>query len=104
MSIRAVIFDFDDTLVVEKASAEAAFLAACELARDKYGLDPQTLHETVRRTAHALWYASDMHPYCKEIGISSWEGLWAGFQGDEANLKNLRKFAPVYRIRAGSMP
>ena len=100
MSIRAVIFDLDDTLVVEKASAEAAFLAACELARDKYDIDPQGLHEAVRRTAGELWYASDTHPYCKEIGISSWEGLWAGFGGDEANLKALRKFAPVYRIQS----
>ena len=100
MSIRAVIFDLDDTLVVEKASAEAAFLAACEVARDKYGIDPQALHEAVRGTAGELWYASDTHPYCKEIGISSWEGLWAGFDGDEANLKALRKFAPVYRIQS----
>ena len=100
MSIRAVIFDLDDTLVVEKASAEAAFLAACELARDKYGLCPRALHEAVRRTCRELWYASDMHPYCKEIGISSWEGMWARFDGDEANLKALRKFAPVYRIQS----
>ena len=100
MSIRAVIFDLDDTLVVEKASAEAAFGAACELARVKYGIDPKALHEAVRGTASELWYASDMHPYCKEIGISSWEGLWARFDGDDPNLKNLRKFAPVYRIQS----
>lgn len=100
MNIRAVIFDLDDTVVVEKASAEAAFLAACELARSEYGLDPKALHETVRRTCRELWHASSTHPYCKEIGISSWEGMWARFDGDDPNLKNLRKFAPVYRIQS----
>ncbi len=49
MTIKAVLFDLDDTLLVEMASAEEAFVETCKLARDRYGLDPIELHQTLRR-------------------------------------------------------
>jgi putative hydrolase of the HAD superfamily len=97
MGIEAVILDLDDTLVVEQASASAAFLAACTLASDKYGVEADKLHQMVRQKARELWHASPARAYCVSIGISSWEGLWAGFQGDDPNLNILRKWAPGYR-------
>lgn len=93
----ALIFDLDDTLVVEEASAEAAFLQTCELARQRYGLDPAALHATLRQTCRSIWHDSPARPYCVEIGISSWEGLWARFVGEDENLKVLRAWAPTYR-------
>jgi FMN phosphatase YigB (HAD superfamily) len=44
MAIRSILFDLDDTLVIEYASADAAFLATCERAHKKYGIDPKALH------------------------------------------------------------
>ena len=44
MAITHVLFDLDDTLVAEESSAEAAFLATCEHARERYGVEPQALH------------------------------------------------------------
>ena len=102
MTIKAIIFDLDDTLVVEVASANAAFNLACKLAFEKYGIDPDKFHQTIRKTARTLWYASPSHPYCKEIGISSWEGLWARFRGDNPNLIALRKWSPTYRLQSWS--
>jgi putative hydrolase of the HAD superfamily len=99
-SIHALIFDLDDTLVVEEASAEAAFIESGELARDRYGLDPRELHTTLRRICRELWYAFPSHPYCKRIGISSWEGLWAEFTGPDPELKALRNWAPTYRCKS----
>ncbi len=97
MPIEALLFDFDDTLVVEEASAEEAFLEACELAREKYGIDPAALHESLRRCARHIWKASPTHPYCRTVGIASWEGLWARFIGDDPNIEALREWAPEYR-------
>ena len=34
--VKALVFDLDDTLVVEKASAATAFAATCELAAKRY--------------------------------------------------------------------
>lgn len=96
-TIEALVFDLDDTLVVEERSAEAAFLGACELAQRRHGLDPRTLHATLRRTCRELWHASPAHGYCREVGISSWEGLWAELTGTDPNLRTLRNWSPAYR-------
>ena len=102
MPTEAVIFDLDDTLVVEVASADAAFRATCAVAHEKYGIDPKELHQTVRLKARELWYASPARAYCVDIGISSWEGLWARFLGDDPNLETLRAWAPTYRLESWS--
>ena len=97
MATEAVLFDLDDTLLVEVASAEAAFLATCALAEQRFGIDPGQLHHTVREKARHLWHASPTHAYCRAIGISSWEGLWARFLGSGPNLEALRVWSPTYR-------
>ena len=100
MAIRSILFDLDDTLVVEEASADAAFLATCERVHEKHGIDPEGLHQSVRYHARELWRASATITYCRAIGISSWEGLWARFLGDDPNLKKLHAWAPTYRCEA----
>lgn len=100
MAIKCILFDLDDTLVVEGASADAAFLAACEHAHEKYGIDPEVLNQSVRYYARESWRASTTITYCRAIGISSWEGLWARFLGRDPNLKRLRAWATTYRCEA----
>ena len=97
MAIRSILFDLDDTLVVERAAADAAFLATCARVHEKHDIDPEALHQTVRYQARELWRASATITYCRTIGISSWEGLWARFLGSDSNLKRLRAWAPTYR-------
>ena len=97
MAIRNIFFDLDDTLVIEEGSADAAFLATCEQAHGKYGIDPKALRQSVRYHARELWRGSETITYCRAIGISSWEGLWARFLGSDPNLKRLRAWAPTYR-------
>ncbi len=97
MTINTIIFDLDDTLLVEVASAEAAFLTTCELVRTKYGLDPATFHRTLRQEAKALWYASPERAIIERISVSHWEGLWARFEGDEPAITRLRDWAVTYR-------
>ena len=100
MAIKSILFDLDDTLVVEGAAADAAFLATCERAHEKHGIDPEALHQAVRYHARELWRASTTITYCRTIGISSWEGLWARFLGSDPNLKRLRTWASTYRREA----
>jgi putative hydrolase of the HAD superfamily len=98
--IHALIFDLDDTLVVEEVSAEEAFVETGRLAQAKYGLDPHQLHTTLRKCCRELWYAFPSHPYCKRVGISSWEGLWSEFTGSDPRLRELRDWAPEYRFES----
>lgn len=98
--IKAVIFDLDDTLVVEEPAAVAAFMEVCTQAEQSCGVEADKLCSTVRETARSLWRQSPARPYCIEIGISSWEGLWAQFAGDDPNLRVLREWAPHYRVKS----
>ena len=96
--MRTLIFDLDDTLVVEKASAAAAFVETCQLAASRYGLDPETLHQSVRQACRDLWhYESPARTYAVDVGISSWEALWSRFDGDNEHLAAFRDWAPYYR-------
>jgi putative hydrolase of the HAD superfamily len=94
---RALLFDLDETLIVEEPAAVAAFRATAEHAGGLHELDVETLALAARAHARVLWHASPTHPYCARIGISSWEGLWCRFEGDEAPLRRLRQWAPAYR-------
>ncbi len=102
MAIKAVLFDLDETLLMEDASVEAAFHATCAGASERYRIDPKELTQTVRRHARELWRALPTADYCQAMGIASWEGLSASFMGDDTNLKTLYTLAPSYRREAWS--
>lgn len=98
-NMEAIVFDMDDTLVIEEASAADAFLETCRLAEERFGINTEELHATIRETCRKLWHESPARAYCLEIGISSWEGLWARFEGDDdPNLRILREWGPSYRL------
>lgn len=90
----ALLFDLDETLVLEEPAAVAAFEATALTAPD---VDAARLAVAARSHARKLWYAAPTHPYCKAIGISSWEGLWCRFEGDDEPVAALRAWAPIYR-------
>ena len=93
-----ILFDLDDTIMVEKASAEAAFIEVSKYAQKKYDINPEKFHESVRKNARKLWYELPAHPYCKKIGISSWEGLWANFVGDNEMIQLLASYKNFYQF------
>jgi putative hydrolase of the HAD superfamily len=53
-----------------------------------------------REPARELWRAAPSYPYCLRVGISSWEGLWCRFEGDDPTVRALRSWAPTYRQRS----
>jgi putative hydrolase of the HAD superfamily len=97
MPIAAILFDLDETLMPDESVVEEAFLVTCQLARERHGIDPRLLQQSVREHARRLWYESPTIGYCLAIGISSWEGLWGRFDGADPGLAALREWAPTYR-------
>lgn len=101
MTIKAIIFDFDDTLAIERASAEEAMMITCKKVRQKYDVEPQELYGNIWEKARQLWHNnSPVRKYCVDVAISSWEGLWGRFDGEDENLKILRSWTPTYRKQA----
>jgi len=96
--IRAVLLDLDETLIHERATTAAALLATLADACAHRGWDAAALGREVLAAARDLWQAGPHLAYCRRIGISSWEGLWATFAvGDDPDTTGLRGWAPAYR-------
>jgi putative hydrolase of the HAD superfamily len=100
MAIRAIIFDLDDTLVVDEAAAQNALRATCVTATQWYGIDPDSLYSAVRARARALWRSSPLVADSPVIAMSSWEALRSDFPGDDALMTGLREWAPTYRFES----
>ena len=89
----ALLFDLDDTLVVEAAAATEAFAATAAEAAAHAPIDAVTLAKAARTHARALWNATPLHDHCLRVGISSSEGLWCRFEFEPW----LREWSPDYR-------
>jgi hypothetical protein len=66
-----LLFDLDDTLVVEEPAAVAAFEATVQVAASRCGVDAATLAVATGARARDLWYSTPVHAYCLRVGISS---------------------------------
>ena len=99
MACDAVVFDLDETLVVEHASVKTAFAQACLPAVRKHGVDAVALAEALRRHGRDLWRASLHHAWCVDVGISSWEGLSGDLGGGVDQMAGLRQWADDSQFR-----
>ena len=99
---RAVIFDLDNTLILEDASTEAAVRAAADLTRDRAGVDPALVASAATRAAEQLWKAAPGYAYGEAFGIWWGEGLWGEFAGDDPGIASIRAYLPTFRERVWS--
>ncbi len=101
MSIEAVLFDLDDTLLWDERSIEEAFHYTCLTAANREGIDAVELEKAVRQEARALYESYETFPFTQMIGINPFEGLWAQFTaGEQPEFRKLEQIAPVYRKEA----
>lgn len=102
MSVKAILFDLDDTLLWDERSVKESFETVCRAAADAYpAILPEALEEAVRREARALYQSFDTFPFTQMIGINPFEGLWANFTGGkQEEFRKLQKLAPGYRTES----
>ena len=98
--IKAIMFDLDDTLLWDHKSVEEAFKATCQLAFEKYKLDPAELEAAVRMEARKLYQSYETYSFTQMIGINPFEGLWGDFLDDTDDFNQLAKLVPLYRKEA----
>jgi putative hydrolase of the HAD superfamily len=60
-------------------------------------IDKNAFVQNIREEARKIWYTFPTIDYCLKIGISSWEALWADFDGEGKELEELRSLAKKYR-------
>ncbi len=100
MNITTLIFDLDETLMVESVSVKNAFEQACEPAVRKHSVSAVHLAEAIQHHGRELWHQSPVYPWCLKIGISSWDGLSGNFAGDGKELSKLRDWIVQSQFRA----
>lgn len=98
--VKAVFFDLDDTLLWDQKSVKEAFVATCEVANEKYGVDVDELEEAVRKEARELYATYETYEFTKMIGINPFEGLWGNFLDDTDDFRKMAEIVPNYRKEA----
>jgi putative hydrolase of the HAD superfamily len=98
MSIRALLFDLDDTLAVDEAVSHETFAHVAAVASARFEAEPTRFATDSMEIARSLWAKGECRPFCRSIGISAFECLWGGFAGDSPELTALRDWATAYRV------
>jgi len=92
--LSAVVFDLDDTLVVEAPTARAS---AVDVAGLVPGVEPDAFADLVLATASRIWGSGPSAALSRELGFASWEGLWSDLEGNHRRVDALRAWIPSYR-------
>jgi putative hydrolase of the HAD superfamily len=97
MARPAVIFDLDDTLILEESFAMASLREAIAVFP---GIDPVASQDMALESIRSVWRSGADYGVCLELGFASWEGLWSDFSGNHAAVDGLHAWAPTYRSEA----
>lgn len=101
MSIKAVLFDLDDTLLWDDRSVEDSFAAVCAYAGEQADVSAEALNQAIRTEARSIYETYETYPFTQMIGINPFEGLWGNFTGGELEgFRKLQHIAPSYRAAA----
>jgi len=95
MGERVLLFDLDNTLLLEDEVTFRAVRAACERAAGR--ADAERLYEATIRIADDRWRAAPMSAYADRMGIWWGEGLWGEFKGERDGLRAVHDFVPDFR-------
>ena len=101
-TVQTILFDLDETLILEKPVAIRALEQTGQRAHDEADVPPSQLREAVLERAGEIWRSTPVIDYCRRVGISSWEGLWCEFAGENEDLVWLREWSPTYRFETWS--
>jgi putative hydrolase of the HAD superfamily len=101
-TVRAVLFDLDNTLLLEDESTERALRETCATIVERASPDLEILFRAAREAAEELFRASSVFAYADTIGIWWGEALWGDFLGNTPGLRQLQVFVPDFRRRVWS--
>ena len=96
--VRAVLFDLDNTLLLENESTERA-LRDASASIGRIGGDVEILASAARDAAEQIFSESSVFAYADAMGIWWGEALWGEFLGETEGLQAMRAFVPDFRLR-----
>ena len=109
MPIHAILFDLDDTLILDEAISKSAMVETAALAAKMHGADIPRFLLDAKKLSQSLWKENPALALCAEIGITAEECLWGKF--DSPGFETLRAWSLSFRknlfnatLRAQGLP
>lgn len=97
--IKAILFDLDETLILDHAVSLHTFRSCALYAATWYSLDFNRLIQAAEHAAVRLWKTSPVFDYTNRIGHSAGEGLWARYDLPvQPAIQTLHDWAPGFRV------
>ncbi len=97
--IAAILFDLDETLILDHLVSLHAWQNCALYAASRYSLDVARLVHSAEQAAQRLWQSGPVFEYTQRIGHSAGEGLWARYTVQtHPALKTLCTWAPSFRV------
>jgi FMN phosphatase YigB (HAD superfamily) len=97
MSLRALLFDLDDTLLPEQPPIVAGYAAVGEAVWGDGGLERS---QRLREAARAVWLAGRPEEYARRVHFSLGEALYGEFVATGPGPDAMRAFAPRLQAQA----
>lgn len=97
MPLQAILFDLDDTLIVDEAISKSAMESTAALAAKLHGTNTARFLADAQKHSQALWQDNPAREYCDATGITAEECLWGNFLGESPDLTALRLWAMDFR-------
>lgn len=98
MAVDAILFDLDDTLIVDEAVSKEALVSTAQLACKLAGIEAAAFLADAKKFGSEFWRQGPCYDYVKSIGISFHECLWGRFEGAKPELVKLREWSQTYRV------
>lgn len=97
--IQAILFDLDETLILDHPVSLHALQSCAFYAASWYSLDLPRLVQAAEEAAVRLWQTSGVFEYTQRIGHSAAEGLWARYEVQtHPALLTLHQWAAGFRL------
>ena len=71
MPVQAILFDLDDTLIVDEAISKSAMEQTAALAAKLHGAKIAHFLADAKRLSQALWRDNPCLAYCNETGVTA---------------------------------
>lgn len=97
MTVQAILFDLDDTLIVDEAISKSAMETTAALASKLHGAETARFLADATKLSQAMWRDNPCLDYCNVIGVTAEECLWGVFSGDSPDLVALRTWSMGFR-------
>lgn len=97
MAVHAVLFDLDDTLLIDEAVSRECFLSVGDLAQRRASVDSVQFVQDAEHQALERHRNGPCYELCHGIGISAFECLWGDFVNEGEQWTPLAEWVPRFR-------